>query len=167
MLLSVDPRVVESYMLVSRFLYPSSSFPVATVAAPHRYVVGPRHTRSLQSSMGSGQQAARQQKWVPRLGAVVLGLSMLVTLPWEKLDHEFAYSNATLPDTGPQDKDRCVCAAWSSMEPICCNSHWAHDACAKSSRCMRGHAMHNHGLHAYVYPRCLLARPVSPAWPLR
>lgn len=56
----------------------------------------------------SSQQQKKQQPWGTRLAAVVVGLSLLVTLPWESLDHEFPYDTTEVPDTGPQDKPRCV-----------------------------------------------------------
>lgn len=53
------------------------------------------------------QPPRKQQPWGTRLAAVAVGLSLLVTLPWEKLDHEFPYDTSEVPDTGPQDKPRC------------------------------------------------------------
>jgi hypothetical protein len=52
------------------------------------------------------QPPPKKQPWGTRLAAVAVGLSLLVTLPWEKLDHDFLYDTSEVPDTGPQDKPR-------------------------------------------------------------
>lgn len=55
-----------------------------------------------------------------RFAALVVGISLLVTLPWEKLDHEFPYSQDMegVPDVGPQDKPRCVCVCVCSCDSL-------------------------------------------------
>jgi hypothetical protein len=62
------------------------------------------------------QPPRKQQPWGTRLAAVAVGLSLLVTLPWEKLDHEFAYDTSEVPDAGPQDKPRCVCCVTTRQQ---------------------------------------------------
>lgn len=61
------------------------------------------------SSRGRPHQQQKQSPWGARAAALALGISLLATLPWEKLDHSFPYENAEeVPDTGAQDKPRLV-----------------------------------------------------------
>ena len=54
-----------------------------------------------------GKKKKKGQPWGVRLAAVVCGLSLLVTLPWETLDHAFPYPAVDdVPDVGAQDKPR-------------------------------------------------------------
>jgi hypothetical protein len=55
--------------------------------------------------MGGSQ--LQQQTWgTVRFATAAAVLSLLIALPWEKLDHEFSYDRSEVPDSGAQDRPR-------------------------------------------------------------
>jgi hypothetical protein len=57
------------------------------------------------------QQQKQSSPWGVRAAVAALAISLLVSVPWEKLDHSFPYEDLDVPDVGAQDKPRWVEAA--------------------------------------------------------
>lgn len=57
------------------------------------------------------QQQKQNPLWGIRAAVVAVAISLLVSVPWEKLDHSFPYEDLDIPDVGAQDKPRWVEAA--------------------------------------------------------
>lgn len=57
------------------------------------------------------QQQKQNPLWGIRAAVVAVAISLLVSVPWEKLDHSFPYEDLDIPDVGAQDKSRWAEAA--------------------------------------------------------
>lgn len=155
----------------------SSSSRFTTSSRPHltqtprlRPLTSPMHSLSIPgSSISSSSMAAEQQKQrrgslvTARWGAsaVVLGLSLLVSLPWEQLDHHFPYEKVEVPDVGPQDRPRwrreCVShrhacfVVWQSASGVCLLHTCTHGAFLSiPNQPAAYHA--SHPPHAFITP---------------